>query len=236
MNISSDKMAGGNRRKQTNKLDRAQSRRKPNPVQTMRANPGRVRLAFDGQNLHGTQFYPSSVCIANVASTAIPIDCSNTAVSVGAADTYGAAQGLSTVTGLYNEFVYNAIQFTWIPHVAPGVADGGSPIYVAYIDNPEQMATAAVANANAILVMARSCRNVQTYSAWQKFTYSPPLSRRLPVFNVNTNNAYSVDTVQRSVQGMVLFAMEGITAVADLGQIRSIYDIDLRKLNVTQTT
>lgn len=228
-------MANRNRKQ---KNSNENSRRLMDPIRRPQPRVSRPRLAFDGNTLHGTQFLPRMLTAAFRAATIIPIDASSIN-STGLTANIGLAalsNGLTAATSIYGEYWYTNAQFTWIPHVAPGVADGGSIIYLGYIDNPEQMASIITASDASIIATIKSLKNVKTFNAWQAFTYSPALTKRLPRFNVDKTNSYLVDPTERAVQGMVLVGCESISAVADVGQLRALYAMELRNMNVTQAT
>jgi len=217
----------------------ATSKRELDPIRRPRIGIGRPRLNFDGNTLHGFNFLPNVNTVAFRAVTVIPIDCSATNVA-GASPNIsiaGAANGLTAATRIYGEYWYNSVQLHWVPHVSPGVADGGSPIYVGYIDNPEVITSLPAASDATLITLVRSLKNCKTFNAWQGFTYSVPLTKRVPKFNVDTTQSYlDAPTVSRSVQGVVVVGYESITAAANVGQLRCQTSIELRNMNIVQIT
>lgn len=209
------------------------------PIRRPKPGIGRMRLNFDGNTLHGTQFLPRAITAGFRAATILMVDASSTnttgfSAEIGIA---GASNGLNAATKIYGDYWYTSMQLTWIPHVAPGVADGGAPIYIGYVDNPEVISGLTTATSASLITTSRSTRNVKTFNAWQPFTYNVPLTKRLPRFNVDTTNTYlTANDVERSVQGAVVVGYEAINAVADLGQFRVTFNMELRNMNVNQST
>lgn len=193
-------------------------------------NP-RPRVNFDGQYLNGSQIFIRELTAANVASHIFLADCSNVFSTGGSGVVEGIARQLSGVTGLYQEFRFIKIQMSWIPHVSPGSSDGGSPMYIGWIDNPEIMVTACLASPLSVLAGVKALRTMKTFNSWQPFVYNVPLSRRLPWFNVNTNEVINDSNIfERSTQGAVVTGAESISAVADLGSWRVTYTVQLKGL------
>lgn len=233
-------MAGSNNLKMKNRGNGSKAtKRAVDPIRRRQPGPGRLRLNFDGNTLHGTQFYPSATSILNRAGTVIPVDCSSANTLGGGANVgfASAANGLTAATSIYADYWFTALQLHWIPHVAPGVTDGGTVVFIGYLDNPEQISALQAMTAAQLGVVVRSLRNVKSFNAWQPFTYNVPLTKRLPKFNVNLNTAYNdANVLERSTQGTVIVYYETISAAVDVGQFRGIYDLELRGMNVTQTT
>lgn len=205
---------------------------------TVRRNVPRPKLSFDGTTLSGTEFTPNLITALNTASEVIVVDCSNFNGSVGVTKLIqSAALDLAGITARYNEYRYTNLQLHWIPHVAPGVQDAGSPMYVGYLDNPEYMATTFSTAAPADVANVKGIRNMKTFNAWQGWTYNVPLTRRLPWFNVNSNiSTFVVETAARCIQGFVIVGAESITAGIDLGAFHLTYDVELRGLQTVLTS
>jgi hypothetical protein len=227
-------MAGN---KQNNKKKTNDVRRKPNPLTVSHRVP-RPSVAFDGQNLNGTGYFIPNVTIANRAGGCYSVDFGNIAGAGIAANAYLQSVGydLLAIAKLYNEYVYNSLRFEWVPNVAPGVADAGSQMYLSYIDNAEEIASLQTATAATMFDVSKNARNSKFFNAWEKFVYNVPLSRRRKTFDTNYTNSYTTDTIDRSVQGAVVFGANSLTAGVQLGQWRVSYEAKLLKLNVNLTT
>jgi hypothetical protein len=171
-----------------------------------------------------------------VTSSMYMVDCSINIITAGAKRVQSINFDLNAVSIRYTEYRYTNVQFHWIPHVAPGVADGGSPIYIAYLDNPENITNSVASASPTDIANVKGVRSLKTFNAWQKFTYNVPLTYRLPWFNVNNNTSWPIADVERAVQGAVLVGIESISAISDLGAFRVTYDLELRGLTTTFTT
>lgn len=225
-----------------NKMNKNSSRvrtRKSNPATTdNRKGPGRIRLSFDGQTLNGTAFITNIATLVNGAAAVYPIDAS-TALNVFAGNSVleSLSRNLSGITKLYNTYKFITLRLEWMPFVAPGVADGGSQLYIAYTDNPEVMVSAAAGNVVTNFGLAKSSRSCKSFNAWERFTYDVPLTWRLPLFSVNSTIIdTNVDEVERSRQGMVLVGASSPSAAVALGQFRATYVMELRGLDVANLT
>ena len=192
----------------------ANSKRKANPM-TIRVP--RIRMKernnrFDGQYGNFRSVHTPLTATANVAAQLFFVDCDST----GAMGSVG-----SSIATLYNEFVYESLTMRWLPLVAPGVADGGSQIYIAYIDNPEKMSVLLTLTDTQALAAVKAIKNAKFFNAWEQATYSVPLTRRRPKFDVNITNGHTDDENDRSTQGMVIVAAESLTATPILGHLVS---------------
>jgi hypothetical protein len=226
--------------KMTNKRNhKRQSRmnKMTNPINRKLNRVPRPRLNFDGTALNGFQYHDIEISLANKLSHVFLMDCSNEDITVAASTRLTSMSvSLSALTKFYNQFRYTACKLTWLPHVAPGVADGGSPCYIGYVTNPEDVVSAANNSNVSNLSIVKGARNMRTFNAWQAFTYNVPMDKRRPWFDVNTNEAINVDIYDRSVQGAVVFAAETLSAVADIGSWHAVYTIELKALNLNLTT
>lgn len=187
-------------------------KKKPNPMvrRTPRLKMGPRSLAFDGQygNFRAV-FTATTTDASKQLGASFAVDCRSSGSVMG---TTGA-----TVAALYSEYVYESAVFRWLPLVAPGVADAGSQIYIGYLDNPEMINTyLGLTNAQKIAAV-QAMKNVKFFNAWEQFTYSVPLSRRRPMFDVNDTITDSADTDDRSLQGMVVYTAQSLTASTTLG-------------------
>jgi hypothetical protein len=196
----------------------------------------RPKVNFDGQFLNGTQFFSRELAVANAVSHVFMLDTSTITQVSGAAQVDSMARSLYLIPSFYQEFRYTKVQLNWIPHVSPGSNDGGSPCYIGYVDNPEIISniTSGTITTGTILNGVKGLRGMRSFNAWQPFTYNVPLTRRLPWFNVNTNEvATDVNIAERSIQGAIVFGSDTISAAADIGVWRATYTIQLRGLTIT---
>jgi len=197
----------------------------------MRRQPGipRPRLSFDGQVLNSTNYNAQTITTLGFGKDRFWASCHSSV---------GAASAAAGVTGLYNEYKYRYINVEWIPSISPASTDAGSRIHIAYIDNPEKMVNFEAAAANIATVnLVRSVKNCRTYNAWERFTYSVPLTYRRKLFDVDSNDAtISVDDADRTAQGQIQIAVESISAAVVLGTYRVSYGLELHGLTITQTT
>lgn len=196
----------------TRRNNKRNKRAKTNPMMRKVAGPPRPRLNFDGTSV-STVFYDGQVVTAaNQGATFYAVDCSAAS---------GANRTVTAITGLYSEYRYNNLSVDWVPAVGPSNADAGSRIYFGYLEGPERMALflnvgTTVATRIAIV---KGLRNVRSCNAWERFTYNVPLTWRRKVFDVNTTAGSSVDELERATQGLVVIAIESITAVVATGAL-----------------
>lgn len=213
------------------------SRKKVSPIYNIRRNTPRPKVNFDGTVLHGTELSLTLVTVANSAANNFFIDCSTLGTSVGTNFTQSVSADLNQISARYAEYRFLNVKVKWIPHVAPGVLDAGSPMYVAYTDNPEIISNIAGFSMGTLLAAAKGFRNLKTFNAWQGWQYNVPLTRRLPWFNVNSSTSpLTADVLARCVQGCVIVAAESLSPAIDLGQLHVTYDVELRNLNTSTGT
>jgi hypothetical protein len=205
---------------------KVQGKRKRNPLtrsKQLQSVP-RPRVYFNGTHL-------KSVSLVTVTTTTLNQGFDYQGVSTD--NTFGISRNNSSITGAYQEYKYNSLQWEWIPRVAPGVADGGSTVYVAYIDNPESIKT--IVNGTTFVVafaMVVNSANMKTFNAWERFTYKVPLTYRKKLFNVNTNLVSTGDIyeIDRTFQGLIITCYQSISAAIVLGQARMSYQVELHTL------
>ncbi len=154
--------------------------------------------------------FTDSTASANIAAGYFPIDIRSSG-AIGGAQT-------NTVGALYNYYVFSKAVCTWLPKCSAGDAVAGGRIYIGYIDNPEDMATFIAAGNSTKLAYVKAIVNHKSWNAWQKVAYRAPLTRRRPFFDVNSTNDDSVSTLDRSTQGMIVYAMESLGATDTLGK------------------
>lgn len=221
-----------------NKNKTKKNSRQVNPLYRVPRRVPRPIANFDGSTLHGTHFANRDLTAANVASHNIIIDASNTFLSVGTVKVMeGVTRDLQGLVQRFQEYRFTSVTMKWVPHVAPGVADGGSSITIAYIDNPEAMAARLVATASDDIAVSKGIRNVQTFNAWQGFTYRVPLTFRRKWFSVNfTASTTIISEIAETVQGLVVWGCASIGAAVDLGAMHTVYTVELRGLNTTIST
>lgn len=212
------------------------SKKKQSPIYSVQRAVPRPRVTFDGTFMNGTGYTDNVTTAASGASALLTFDFTNTKATTAAKTTQSVGWDLTSFAGRYTQFRFIEARLTWVPRVAPGVADGGSAITIGYIDNPEIMFARISTLVAADIPAFKSIRNIKTFNAWQGFTYSVPLTRRLPWFNINSVNAYAIDEVERSVQGAAVVAYESINAIALLGQWHMTYLVELKNLNTGIST
>lgn len=214
----------------TKRQNKRNSVRRINPLMRRQAGVPRPRLSFDGQILNSTTY------VGQTATNAAALVKERFWVSCHSG--VGASRAAAGVTGLYNEYKFRFINVEWIPSISPASVDAGSRIHIAYIDNPEKMVNfeAAPSDINSINLV-RSVKNCRTYNAWERFTYSVPLTYRRKLFDVDTNDAsISVDDADRTAQGQIQIGVESVTPAAVLGTYRVSYGLELHGLTITQLT
>nr|QDH87305.1 MAG: hypothetical protein H3BulkLitter163859_000002 [Riboviria sp.] len=221
----------------TNKnKSRATVSRRRNPSDLPNVRRPRMRVGFDGQVLNGTMFSNTANTLANQAAAIFPVDCSNTSATVASIVTQSLANGLTGVTSIYNEYAYRSVRMEWMPFVSPGVADGGSQIYVSYVDNPEEVAFLFSGTVSTVFSTCKSTRNVKCFNAWERFVVNVPLTYRRKTFDVNNNIVYTTDSNDRSVQGAIIVGYNSPSAAVTLGQWHITYSLELRSMNTNQST
>jgi len=219
-----------------NKKQKSKIHRKANPIVFNRPNP-RIRVNFDGQMLNGTGFMAPLVTLVNTAQAVYIADCSTTNVATAVNNDYQCINyDLTNISKYYNEYIYHSIHMEWVPYTSPGIADGGSQMYIAFIDNPEVISNAIGAAIPNVYTLAKTSRDMKFFNAWERFVYKVPLTRRHNTFDVNLTDVYAADTVDRSVQGAVLVGATSPSAGVSLGQFRVSYHLELRKLNYSLST
>jgi len=218
-----------------NNKSKSKNKTKQNPLTHKIIRNPRPKVHFDGQILNGTGYMVPNASLINLYAGMYAIDCSNTAGTI-VANQYiqSTAYDLLAITKLYNEFVYHSVRYDWVPNVSPGVADGGSQIYIGYIDNAEEIVTWVGAAVGTAFNIAKTGRNTKFFNAWERFSYNVPVSHKQKTFDTNYNlAAYSDSNVNdRSVQGAVVFGASTLSAAVTLGQWRVTYVLELRGLNV----
>lgn len=213
------------------------TKRKVNPVSRKTPRARAPRSTFDGSNFN-FKWYPSQTAtLVNVASSVITLDCSNNSVAVAPQQIYSAGFAVTGLTQAYEEYKYQKCHIKWLPMVAPGVADAGSRISAAYFDNPETILNLIASASPALIGFVKNNRTCQSWNAWEPYTYRTPISKRKPWFDINTNTNYTlVDTIERSVQGLIVVVSESISAAVIIGQLTVEADVLVKGLSITTTT
>ncbi len=204
-------------------------RRKPNPVLNLsRVRPPRNSFSFDGSRLHATIFVPVSTTASSEGTDH---------QQLGTDSSFSPARVMNSMVRQYREYRYHKVTLQWIPSVGPASADAGARVFLAYVDNPEQMfnfqTSTAPLNTTALKVpYVKNNRNVLAFNAWERITWNVPLTRRRPWFDVNTaESAYTVDVFDRCVQGQIVQAYQSPSVAVVLGTVKITFDIELRGLN-----
>lgn len=223
------------------KNGRLVSRRKINPIYRRKTRIPRPMVNFDGQYLNGTHVYfPINTGGTTTTQAHELFFVDGGTISSNALSVFKESIpiNLDGIVGKYNEYVYESLTLEWFPAVAPGVADGGSQITIAYVDNPENMVSLNSAVSSSVISQIALTRNMKTFNAWERFSYTVPLTRRLKSFNVNSTGTVATDinAMNRSVQGMVMVGFVSLSASAALGNFRGRYRIKLMGLNYGQST
>lgn len=213
-------------------------RQRRNPLIRPKVRVPRPMVNFDGQFLNGTHVYIPDTTAVNTSHHIFFVDCGTVSSNAGFIVKESVPINLDSITGKYNEYVYESLQLEWIPAVAPGVADGGSQIMVTYIDNPEQMVGVNVMTTAQAISMNTLVRNMRSFNAWERMSINVPLSRRIKTFNVNSTGTVvsDINAVSRSIQGLVLVTYQSVNSSVVLGSWRSRYRIKLMGLNYGQAT
>lgn len=202
---------------------------KINPLYKKREKIPRPRLKFDGNTLQFRHYFDLPTAAGNFTCAVVHLDCSDYNATTTSAR-YDTAC-IPDITKFYQTFKYTRASATWLPKVSPGLGEAAGKVHVCYIDNPEVIVNHLDGGNNSTaLAVALEMRNVKSYNVWQKFTYNAPLTSRRKLFEVNTNTNYaSVETVERSTQGAILFICETVTAsAASVGTVVSDCDIMLK--------
>lgn len=217
---------------------RNMSKYKANPIYRNPVVRPRINFSFDGQILNGTGFSAPMGTLVNVAAAVYYVNCSNNISTFPTANKYiqSVALDYNTITKMYNEYKYLTLQCHWLPFVSPGVTEGGSQMYVAYVDNAEEIAALDIATAVNTFNTSKAARNMKFFNAWERFTYNVPLSSRRKTFDTNLNDVIIADTVDRGIQGAVVVGASSTPAATSLGQWRFTYSLELRTLNSQLTT
>jgi hypothetical protein len=134
---------------------------------------------------------------------------------------------IAAVARLYSNFKYlpgTAIHY--VPNV--GTNTNGT-VTICYIDNPEVMLLAITASLTpgTFSDFVRAQANARSYSAWESFSY-PIMPAVRKMYHVNASLDFgavspnpelvTIDTVERSVQGMFLIGIDGAPANTTIGR------------------
>lgn len=231
-------MTGNKLKTKKKDASRNMSVRKVNPMYQQQVPRPRMNFSFDGQQLNGSGYSTPVATLLNTAAYIIYVDFSVKTGNGTFANTYERSMGsdYTGISGLYNEFIYHTARVDWVPWVSPGTADGGSQVYIDYIENPEIVSNATGGSVTTVFNLAKNGRNAKFFNAWERFSYHVPLARRRKTFDVNTNSTYTIDICDRTVQGAVFCGFASSSAAVTLGQFRITYLAELQKLNNVMTT
>lgn len=208
---------------------RTKSKRKANPL--MRAVPrvARPKLSFDGQVLNSTLYLGSAnTGVGSVGKDVIHVDCETG---------LGLTRAVGPMVILYNEYKFRSVTVEWIPSISPASVDAGSRVHIAYVDNPEKIVNFDALAAAGAVQAVRSVKNCKTFNAWERYSYTVPLTYRRKLFDVDgTPAANTADVLDRICQGEIQVAIESITPSVVLGTYRITFNLELHGLAFTQTT
>jgi hypothetical protein len=187
------------------------------------------------KSAHGDSITLKTLCqsaditaASNAAAGLIAIDARANGVALGA--------GGSSIANNFQTYKFLSLTLKWLPKVGPGGTSAGGRVYVAYVDNPEQIVTWAGLTAAQALTKINSFRNVLVFNVWKELVYRVPLTYRRNMFDVNNTTTDSVDVDDRSVQGAVLWAVETIGATDIVGSWQTKGVVHLRGLHSSLTT
>lgn len=212
------------------RMNKKRTTRKRNPLHfPPRATPRPNVTNFDGQTLNLRTTFSEMTGVANVIASHSYMDVRSGGVSL-----IGSAG--SAIANTYSEYKYNKCSVHWLPSVAPGVAAGGGRVWMAYLDNPEQMLAWTTASNDADRVTAiKTIRNRKSWNAWEQFTYNIPITYRRKKFDVNVTITNSVDILDRSTQGLLVIAAETVGATDTIGRMEVESHITLYGFNILAT-
>ncbi len=199
---------------------------KRSPMQTSSRVP-RPKLTFDGQMLLSQYYADAPGTSSNIATDYFTVDCANSK----------AVNTLTTITGLYNTYAYENVKLRWIPKIGPGVADAGTQIGVAYLDNIEKFQNwISLTDANRQTAL-RLVKNVKFFNAWERVEFTIPITRRRKWFDVNAARTINDSDLDRSTQGAIIVVVNSVnTSLATCGTFLWESKIRLNGLDTGLTT
>ncbi len=173
---------------------------------------GRPKVSFDGTTVMASLFSNATITASNLGADYVLVSCDST---------NGMNRGVAQITDCYQEYKYLQASVEWLPIVGPADADAASRVYMAYIDNPEEIVAYIGATNAARGGYIKTVANVQTWNAWERHTYNIPLRYRRKIFAVNTaTGAANKDDLDQDCQGAVIIYYESITAAVILGTLK----------------
>lgn len=185
----------------------------------------RPRIKFDGQILNSVLYGDSSITAGNISSDFHMVN--NDRV-------FGLSRVLENLTKFYSTYKYRQVSVEWLPKVAPGVADGGSRVHIAYLDSPERMSNwFSLTDAQRLNVVV-GCTNVKSFNAWERYTYNVPLTYRRKSFDVDvTVTSTTPDDFDHTTQGMIVMVFQSVSAAIVLGGWRIKFSEELMGLDAS---
>jgi hypothetical protein len=200
-------------------------KRQVNPMSRM-TRVSRPKLGFNGQVLEAFTYAPSITTGGDGAGTQpLFIDCS----------TNNVASSVSGITQFYKEYVYESLKCEWIPAIGPASTLAGSQLYVTYDDNPEHMVTYTTNTASANNALQLLDNTTKIFNAWERVSFTIPLTRRRRMFDVNTTTAGGVDVNDRSTQGVLVLGFNTTVVSSSVGRWKLTYHIKLMGLAAVAT-
>lgn len=189
---------------------------------------GQRRKAYDGITLACRGQSGDITGAANAFSGSILVDCASGGAVLGPLG--------NNIVGNFMEYRFTEALVEFLPKVSPGSTAGGGRIYMAYLDNPEQIVNWMADTVANNLAAIKGFRNCITFNVWQRKTYRVPLTHRRPWFDVNKTSTNAVDVLDRSTQGVIVFAGDTIGATDVVGSLVIKSVISLRGGQGTITT
>ncbi len=174
------------------------------------ANKSRPRLSFNGQVIESVTHVDASITASNIGGDFHTVDCNNAA---------GINRGAASITSLYQDYKYLQASVEFLPFFGPSSPEAPGRIYIAYMDNPEMMVVWKTASPANKVAFVKGLPGVKIYNIWERFTYRVPLTYRRKWWNVNVNQVTpGAEETERSSQGMVVIAIESISAAVTVGR------------------
>lgn len=196
------------------------NRRTKRRGQTRGSRTGPLTGGFDGTTISTRSITSDLTAASNILSGSITIDCT--------AGTTAMGTGGTGIANNYQKYRYQDLEVVWNPKVAPGTTAAGARVYVAYIDNPEMM-VAWLSGSNATnLTRIKTFATLRIFNAWERFKYKVPLTRRRPWFDMNATNDTTVDVLDRSTQGLFIFAADTPGATDNIGSFSTAARVTLQ--------
>lgn len=215
--------------------------RRVNPNEMTRVRVPRPKISFDGTILRTSNMCApfTTITTLGVGTHLFPIDCA-TAYTGTLTTGFGCNPAITwgPLTGFYEQYRVTSFSATWLPFGGPNSLIANTRMYAIIDSNPEHIQAHGSSPGPTVLARMQNDRNLKTWNAWERVTFTWQLPQRRKWFDVNNNiDINDPNAISRSITAILLTACDGgpISGPTALGAWQVHATVNLQGLSNTNT-